>query len=368
MRKIVFIARSRLEDFPRLRYIPKILIDLGYNVIIISPSDSVKGLSSPQLQKQTIVNTISSKSGIITKIYDWYRYRQQVKTQLFEIHIDSEDLIWYSSADSVLPLIFSRQVRKRKAVFQINELYDAYPVYKLLLKILLSRDSKVVVPEINRAILMKYWFNLRERPFILPNKAVDKDESIFIDASLESHLINIQNYKSQGFKIIIFQGMIEPRRDLSNLMRSLTTLDEKVMMIFMGKDFGMIEKYRQINPNIYVLPFQIAPNHLKITELADIGILYYDHSELNQIYCAPNKIWEYSAFGIPFISNELPGLNFATDKFKAGLQLDFENQYAVHDGVKRLIIDYEVYSANSKKMFNSIDMKSLISKVVQWVD
>lgn len=64
-----------------------------------------------------------------------------------------------------------------------------------------------------------------------------------------------------------------------------------------------------------MLPYITAPYHLEVTSHAFIGILIYAPvygtftSPLNSIYCAPNKLYEFSHFGIPMIGNNIPGLN-----------------------------------------------------------
>lgn len=125
MARIVFISRSKIEDFPRLRLIPRLLIELGHHVVVVSPSSNLTGIASPRLEIVTIPNTVSPNPGTVFKLLNWYRYRRQVLACLNSIKQDGTLLSWYSSADSALPLIFSRATRMDRILFQINELYDA---------------------------------------------------------------------------------------------------------------------------------------------------------------------------------------------------------------------------------------------------
>ena len=47
---------------------------------------------------------------------------------------------------------------------------------------------------------------------------------------------------------------------------------------------------------------------MEITSYARIGINFYRPNCLNKAFCAPNKIYEFSGFGIPIIGNDIPGL------------------------------------------------------------
>ncbi|KAA6307134.1 hypothetical protein EZS27_041199, partial [termite gut metagenome] len=38
-----------------------------------------------------------------------------------------------------------------------------------------------------------------------------------------------------------------------------------------------------------------------------IGIVSYAFDDLNHVFCAPNKTWEYTGFGIPMLGNNAPG-------------------------------------------------------------
>ena len=55
--------------------------------------------------------------------------------------------------------------------------------------------------------------------------------------------------------------------------------------------------------------------------MASIGVLsYFPRSgsigrTLNPLYCAPNKIFEYSKYGIPMISNDVPALRYSYMEF-----------------------------------------------------
>lgn len=41
---------------------------------------------------------------------------------------------------------------------------------------------------------------------------------------------------------------------------------------------------------------------------ADIGLLLYEPISTNQLWCAPNKFFEYVALGIKIVATDLPGL------------------------------------------------------------
>lgn len=71
-----------------------------------------------------------------------------------------------------------------------------------------------------------------------------------------------------------------------------------------------------------------APLHLEITSHATIGVVFYSDETLNKAFCAPNKIYEYSGFGIPAIANCIPGLINTIGKSGAAVCTDFKAEKA----------------------------------------
>ena len=49
-----------------------------------------------------------------------------------------------------------------------------------------------------------------------------------------------------------------------------------------------------------------------------IGIISYPFTSYNNIYCAPNKIFEYAAMGLPFIATEQPIFKHAQEQYHTG--------------------------------------------------
>ena len=80
----------------------------------------------------------------------------------------------------------------------------------------------------------------------------------------------------------------------------------------------LLYKYKKLNENLNHVDFIPAPYYLCITRLAIIGILTYNPMLHNTAYCAPNKIFEYGAFSVPMIGNNIPGLNILKEH-RAGI-------------------------------------------------
>jgi glycosyltransferase involved in cell wall biosynthesis len=357
---IKFISKIPLSNFPRLISIPYALTKLGHEVTIIAPGELPEILLKNEKIKLRRINVKSGASDPLTKIITWITYRFEVFRVVKNLNLN--DIFWLSSADSAIPLV--GKINKYNFILQINELYDKYPAYRFFLHKLSKYATTIVVPEYNRANIFQVWFKLTNTPIILPNKSILPDREIVINKDVQNAINKINELKSVGYKILIYQGMIEKRRNLNNLLEILHELPFKVFLVLMGKNFGMVEKYKNKYENILFVPFINPPSHLQITKLADIGILYYNPDELNQIFCAPNKTWEYSKYGIPFISNDIPGMRIATKFYKAGISCNFNRKDELKNSIIEIIKNHSEYSQNAIKMYNDLDYMQIIAKII----
>ena len=114
------------------------------------------------------------------------------------------------------------------------------------------------------------------------------------------------------------------------------------------------DKIKEINPNTIYSEYIPAPLHLEVTSNAEIGLLFYDPDTLNKAFCAPNKIFEYSVFGLPIIGNNIPGLYNTIGRAKAGICTDFS-----YEGIKKALEEiyshYDEYSSMAYKFYDSVD-------------
>jgi hypothetical protein len=53
----------------------------------------------------------------------------------------------------------------------------------------------------------------------------------------------------------------------------------------------------------------------------DIGTAFYSNININNYYCASNKLYEYIAMGKPVITNDYPGLLERVERFGQGICL-----------------------------------------------
>lgn len=358
MKKIVFISKVPIHTYPRLQSIPYSLMKLGFQVIIIAPGNEPSLLTESENVLFYKIECYNSTNKIISKLQYWISFR--IKTfKIIKKHTGG--LLWLSSGDTAIALYGA--IFKYKYILQMNELYDKEPIYRFLLKRLSSHSIATVVPEFNRANIIKVWFKLANIPFVLPNKSIIST-NLVIPKLYQAEIQKITALKNNGFKIVIYQGHLSKDRDFSALIKAFNKCNFKIHLLLVGKDHGMLKTYLKLYDEITWIPHISPPNHLIITKQAQLGILYYDTVSLNNIYCAPNKIWEYSKFGIPMLSNNIPGMFETTKIYRAGITCNFSLEDEIIRAIDALFKKYDLYAKNSFRMYNSIDYNEIINNIV----
>lgn len=382
--KIIFIETEKFEKYPPSISVLNALseiTDIELHVIALEPSDYLKDLC----QINGIhLHDIGGKqlSGpdkhffIYKKIILFLKNRKLLWNLIQELYT-SEDLLWIHSLITIKQL--GKKLLSTRYIFHVYELLKEarvnyrLPYPKIDLHSYYNRAYKVIECEYNRSQILKAWFDLKKTPVVIPNK-------LYLRHKNESNLINIESNiitsdikelmnSIKNKKIILFQGGLGPERPINKFIEAVGQLGNEYAMLVMTNS-----KYEyDITPNnLYLCPFIPAPYHLAITKMAYIGILCYKASKfgygiydsLNSIYCAPNKLYEYSEFGLPMIGNDIPGLTYTIEQYNMGVCVDETDTDSIKQGILTIEKNYDLMKKNSTKFYNDIDIKKIIQNEV----
>ena len=103
-----------------------------------------------------------------------------------------------------------------------------------------------------------------------------------------------------------------------------------------------------------------APEHLEYTKHCNVGIANYDISSLNNIFCAPNKIYEYAKFGIPMLCSKNVALEETVGAYNAGICVDFNDIKELKRAIEKVKEEYAIYTKNAVSFYQGTDVKELI--------
>lgn len=289
---------------------------------------------------------------------------------------DKDSIIWTTTDHAAVLLNIKlkncKHVMQLMELIQVEKLKGILPFsFKHSLKNIAKHAKVMVVPEYNRAHITKAWWNLQNLPLILPNKPIyhPQKKNLQISDRIASELI--QNVIAKGKKIILYQGALNQERRIAPFIDAVETLSSRYTFVVMGIKTKYLDDLLRRNTNIVHIPWVKAPYHLEITSWASIGILVYEPTQLsyfsvlNALYCAPNKIYEYSGFGIPMIANDCPALatDFALNN--TGRIVNIDKEEDIIKEIEFIENNYEEMSQSCLVYFNHVDLRNIVENIIR---
>lgn len=89
-------------------------------------------------------------------------------------------------------------------------------------------------------------------------------------------------------------------------------------------------------PNIRILPPVAYEEIPELLQGYHIGIALYKNTNLNNYYCAPNKVYDYLMSGMAVIANNYPGLRKVLEDEKLGACLEEVTPASLREAVERI--------------------------------
>lgn len=292
---------------------------------------------------------IKNHSVSMVKYLDWTLkiYRK--------INKKSYDVVIASDLYSLLPLVLRKN--NHQTVYDSREIYTKLSAHinKPIKNKIISLVEKFCVKKINKIIVtaqsdLDYLKKLYPKQKIsyktiynYPLKSFIKLNSSF----LRNHLkINKKN------TILLYQGVLQKHRGIIQLMKIVQNTTNTVGVIIGSGEYkkhilDYIQKHN-LNSTVRLLPAVTYPQLLKITSSADIGVSLINPNSISNKFALPNKIFEYSASGLPVLSSSIPNINKHILKYNLGWSVEFSD---LQEQIK-IISNYQ---NNKKKPYNTLD-------------
>lgn len=381
MKKVFIIIKEDVVQYPPVLSMIQVLYDLNYKVIHI-------GVYSDIAQKKELENIgvefrndirLNTYSGYLKKIKEQLAFKRYVKKVLRSEYTPG-DIVCVVNEDTVC--LLWNVIKQYDPILYFLELtgFNVRPKYRIYaptfsLKKACQKVSKIICCEYNRAHIMKGLYQLDKLPYILPNKyyatqSLKANTTIPQDVQMK---IQALSEKIKGKKVVLYQGAFTSKeRRLEEFISAINAMPEDYVLIAMGggtiyKDLKKVYSSKKV---IFV-DFIQPPYHLEVTRLAHIGVLSYFPNDkslvdiLNPIYCAPNKIFEYSKYSLPMISNDLPSLKMVFQEYHCGETVGYPiDDIKIKEKLERIFQNYEMYSEGAKKFYDSVDVKLIIKEIM----
>lgn len=289
------------------------------------------------------------------------------------------DLIWTTTDISARAA--GRELYNYRYVVQLMELvetvplvWNRLPLHSNEVKEIARRAWKVVVPEYNRAYLQQVYWSLPKVPCVLPNKPAYQREDGEVGENPYQAKVDLVARDER--KVILYQGVFGADRDLTPYARAVERMSDSFVLYLMGPSDDPASKQRIetlckdftcVNYLGYIEP----PHHLAFARYAWGGLMPYAptwnnrFSPFNALYCAPNKIWEYTRFGLPVIASDVPGIRQALEGGDFGRVVNASNVDSIVRAIEDVDERHDLMSKNSRAYYDSVDFDAIVADILE---
>ena len=247
------------------------------------------------------------------------------------------DCIW---CHDLIALKAGRTLKRRnpslRLVWDAHEIYEdvAYSprLQSFLFRYLIWRSQKHIDAFIT---ISESFADFYKKYKHLPEAKLVMNATRFERVPVKTDQLRIAAGLNEDRKIMIFQGGFSVKRGIGMLMDSIPDLPEPWSVVFMGwgaLEQEMTDRANSINQGkesgdrkMVIIP-PVPNKELPMwTGGADLGIIPYENSGMNHLYCTPNKLWEFPNAGVPFIATDLVEIGKMVREWKTGflIQRDF---------------------------------------------
>lgn len=238
-------------------------------------------------------------------------------------------------------------------ISQAHEMNETNPIKNIIPYSVFRKSKIVLVPEINRLWMIKIGSKSSAKFILIPN--IPSEVLIPSGKSITKKIFRENNGLPTCEEYLIYQGIIQPDRCLENLIDAFKIIsDDKLGLIILGDELNINCKKALIkraitDKRIVFLDHINPPKHLLITKGCLAGILLYKDNSLNNIYCAPNKIYEYAVCGLPMLLPNYPGMEFINEKYNLGITCNPQSIKSIKEAIVLLSKNKKNYKKNLRK-------------------
>lgn len=239
--------------------------------------------------------------------------------------------------------------RKTKIVYDAHELYFEQGVpqdrrganfrfWMWLEGKLVHKVDAILAANPERAEIMRERFGLAEAPVSIDNLSEPQPR-------VESRLLQdfVASKGGSAEAIVFYQGMINEGRGIPNLIAAMALVPNHVSLVLMGPQLEdvcapAIAKYHVEDKVFYHEPVSAREVHAWSCS-ADVGVVIYRNTGLNNYLCAPNKLYEYLMSGIPVIGPDSPTVSRVLTEYGVGALFDPESPESIAKAIMGLLGD-----------------------------
>jgi glycosyltransferase involved in cell wall biosynthesis len=284
--------------------------------------------------------------GAIPKFRAWAS-----KLRLLYLGLTTNAAILFTDLAFVKQIALIKKLRSKKVLIHYCTEFvtgEEAPQFRRLLRFyeqFADIPDLIIEVEPTRARLRKEWYHLSKDPLVIPN-TIPKLE--VPPQSAGGGLAKLAKVRfPEGVPILLYSGGVYFHREFDVIIDALAGMTRKVFFLAFcyGDQKAIADLRRKCNE-------RLGPDGAKICDSvarqelltciheADAGIVYYPpHENIGSLYCAPTKMFEYIAVGLPVVSAPNPGLVKLIDEGGLGICAKDDTAASLREALESLLFN-----------------------------
>ncbi len=237
------------------------------------------------------------------------------------------DLIYANDLDTLAPCYFVSKIKNTCLIYDTHELFTEVPeltsrpkIQNIWLKIESTIFPKLKqVITVNDSIAKIYMQQYNVAVTSVRNVPIYDRENIIRNTRKELNL------RDEDFILIIQGSGLNKDRGIEEAISAMKYCKDCVLLLVGEGDIipkaKKIVAEQKMESTVRFISRRPYQELMKITRIADLGLLLDKNTSLNQGLALPNKLFDYIHAGIPILSSNLPEISKIIKQYEVGIFL-----------------------------------------------
>lgn len=271
----------------------------------------------------------------------------------FFLLFNKSDALWSNDLDTLWANYIVSKWKNKKLVFDSHEYFTEVPelVNRPKVQWFWKRIERNILPK------LKHVLTVSSSIAELYKKEYKIDVKLLRNVpALNKHIVDVENIKVEGKRIIIYQGAINVNRGIEYMVKAMKNLENTYLYI---AGYGDISD--EIQQLIIALKLEDKVKMLGeipleklhgYTQQADLGLSLEEDMGLNYRFALPNKLFNYIQAELPVLVSYLPEMKSLVHHYQLGESIEKHDPKHIAEKINSMLNDKQqmnIWKENAKK-------------------
>tara|TARA_B100001059_G_scaffold218121_1_gene238010 strand:+ start:293 stop:1432 length:1140 start_codon:yes stop_codon:yes gene_type:complete len=255
------------------------------------------------------------------------------------------DLIYSNDLDTLAPCFVASKIKKTRIIYDTHELFTEVPelterprIQNIWLKI-----ESTIFPKLEHIITVNESIaNIYSQKYNVAVTSV-RNVPMFNKDDISRSSRKELKLREEDFILIIQGSGLNKDRGIEEAVSAMQFCTGCVLLLV--GDGDVIPKVKEIvaqhkmEQKVRFISRRPYTELMKITRIADLGLLLDKNTSLNQEFALPNKLFDYIHAGVPILSSELTEITKIIKQYEVGVFLQKTEPKTISETILRIKAD-----------------------------